>query len=68
MKDLKNKQTNKKSRRDQQEIERMQRSVGTTTTTDLNDPDNQVTVIIHTEPTILECEVKWALQQCHQRS
>lgn len=49
-------------------MERMQRSVGTTTTTDLNDPDNQVTVIIHTEPAILECEVKWALQQCHQRS
>ena len=45
-------------------MERMQRSVGTTT--DLNDPDNQVTVIICTEPAILECEVKWALQQCHQ--
>ena len=27
----------------------------------LNDPDNQDEVIIHLEPDILECEVKWAL-------
>ena len=27
----------------------------------LNDPDNQDAVIIHLEPEILECEVKWAL-------
>ena len=29
---------------------------------DLNDPDNQDGVIIHLEPDILECEVKWALE------
>ena len=28
---------------------------------DLNDPDNHDRVIIHLEPNILECEVKWAL-------
>ena len=28
---------------------------------DLHDPDNQDAVIIHLEPDILECEVKWAL-------
>ena len=28
---------------------------------DLHDPDNQNGVIIHLEPDILECEVKWAL-------
>ena len=27
---------------------------------DLNDPDNHTGVIIHLEPDILECEVKWA--------
>ena len=27
----------------------------------LNDPDNHKGVIIHLEPDILECEVKWAL-------
>ena len=27
----------------------------------LNDPDNHDGVIIHLEPDILECEVKWAL-------
>ena len=29
---------------------------------DLHDPDNHVGVIIHLEPDILECEVKWALE------
>ena len=29
---------------------------------DLHDPDNQAGVIIHLEPGILECEVKWALE------
>ena len=29
---------------------------------DLHDPDNHDGVIIHTEPDILECEVKWALE------
>ena len=29
---------------------------------DLHDPDNQDGVIIHLEPDILECEVKWALE------
>ena len=28
---------------------------------DLHDPDNQHRVIIHLEPEILECEVKWTL-------
>ena len=27
----------------------------------LNDPDNHNGVIIHLEPDILDCEVKWAL-------
>ena len=29
---------------------------------DLHDPDNHSGVIIHLEPDILECEVKWALE------
>ena len=29
---------------------------------DLNDPDNHDSVITHLEPDILECEVKWALE------
>ena len=29
---------------------------------DLHHPDNQDGVIIHLEPDILECEVKWALE------
>ena len=29
---------------------------------DLHDPDNYNGVIIHLEPDILECEVKWALE------
>ena len=29
---------------------------------DLNDPDNQDSVVIHLEPDILDCEVKWALE------
>ena len=28
---------------------------------DLHDPDNHNGVIVHLEPNILECEVKWAL-------
>ena len=28
---------------------------------DLHDPDNHDSVITHTEPDILECEIKWAL-------
>ena len=28
---------------------------------DLHDPDNHNGVVIHLEPDILECEVKWAL-------
>ena len=28
---------------------------------DLHDPDNHDSVIIHLEPDILECEIKWAL-------
>ena len=29
---------------------------------DFNDPDNHNGVVIHPEPDILECEVKWALE------
>ena len=29
---------------------------------DLHDPDNHDSVITHLEPDILECEVKWALE------
>ena len=29
---------------------------------DLHDPDNHEGVITHLEPDILECEVKWALE------
>ena len=29
---------------------------------DLNDPDNHNGVIIHLEPDIVECKVKWALR------
>ena len=29
---------------------------------DLHDPDNQDAMIVHLEPDILECEVKWALE------
>ena len=29
---------------------------------DLHDPDNHPGVIIHLEPDILKCEVKWALR------
>ena len=29
---------------------------------DLHDPDNHSGVITHLEPDILECEVKWALE------
>ena len=28
---------------------------------DINDSDNQYGVVIHPEPDLLECEVKWAL-------
>ena len=34
-------------------------------TKDLNDPDNHNGVITHVEPSILECEVKWALRKHH---
>ena len=32
---------------------------------DLHDPDNNNCVVIHLEPDILECEVKWALVSKH---
>ena len=32
---------------------------------DLHNPDNHGGVIIHLEPDILECEVKWALVRKH---
>ena len=32
---------------------------------DLHDPDNHEGVIIHLEPDILECKVKWALRKHH---
>ena len=31
----------------------------------LNNPDSHVGVIIHLEPDVLECEVKWALGRYH---
>ena len=34
---------------------------------DLHDPDNHDRVIIHLEPDILECEVKWALEKHHYK-
>ena len=44
---------------DEEEVTRMQRR--TVQKRDLHDPDNHDGVIIHLEPYILECEVKWAL-------
>ena len=32
---------------------------------DLHDPDNHDGVIIHLEPDILECEVKWEIGRAH---
>ena len=34
---------------------------------DLYDPDNHDGVITHLEPDILECEVKWALENIRRR-
>ena len=34
---------------------------------DLNDPDSHNGVITHLEPDILECEVKWALENIHEQ-
>ena len=34
---------------------------------DLHDPDNDDEVIIHLDPDILECEVKWAFWNIKQR-
>ena len=34
---------------------------------ELHDPDNHDGVIIHLEPDILECEVKWALESIPQK-
>ena len=36
--------------------------------TDLHDPDNHDGVITHLEPDILECEVKWALENSYEQS
>ena len=41
---------------------RWQEYIGKLYKKDLHDPDNQDGVIIHVEPNILECEVKWALR------
>ena len=35
---------------------------------DLHDSDNHDGVIIHLEPDILECEVKWALEHHYEQS
>ena len=35
---------------------------------DLHDPDNHDGVITHLEPDILECEVKWALENHYEQS
>ena len=34
---------------------------------ELHDPDNHDGVITHLEPDILECEVKWALENIRRR-
>ena len=41
---------------------RWQEYIGELYKKDLHDPDNHNGVIIHLEPDILECEVKWALE------
>ena len=40
----------------------MARIHGRTVKKDLHDPDNHDAVITHLEPDVLECEVKWALE------
>ena len=35
---------------------------------DLHDADNHDSVIIHLEPDILECEIKWALNHHYEQS
>ena len=47
------------SRRYQEEVAIIHRR---TVQKELHDPDNHDGVIIHLEPDILECEVKWALE------
>ena len=44
-----------------EDIKNMQQEYTELYKKDLHDPDNQNGVIIHLEPDILECEVKWAL-------
>ena len=46
------------SRRDQEEMARIHRTIQK----GLNDPDNHNGVVTQLEPDILECEVKWALE------
>ena len=51
---VKNQQKQKRSRRDGKNTQKSCKK-------DLNDPDNHNDVVSHSEPDILECEVKWAL-------
>ena len=45
-----------------EDIKRWQDYIGEVYKKDLQDPDNHNGVITHLEPDILECEVKWALE------
>ena len=47
--------------REAENIKRWQKYAEELYKKDLNDPDNHDGVIIHLEPDILECKVKWAL-------
>ena len=42
-----------------EEIENIQKEYTELYKKDLNDPDNLIGVVCHSEPDILECEVKW---------
>ena len=52
---VKNQQKQERSRRDGKNTQKNCKKK------DLNDPDNHNDVVSHSEPDILECEVKWAL-------
>ena len=51
--------------REAENIKRWQKYAEELYKKDLNDPDNHDGVIIHLEPDILECKVKWALRKHH---
>ena len=55
------KDRNGKDLTEAEDIKRQQEYTEALYKKDLHDPDNHDGVIIHLEPDILECEVKWAL-------